>query len=521
MSSSKRHFTAVIGKKEQGSYVSSSPSSAARKVVSKLCADDKKRKVVFSIRETTQKSNKKVYGPYIGYMQKLDKPVELVGRVIRYKPVAKLDKKISKMKGGGIIGRGNEKFILQTNLNSKVIDKNDIKYKQKGGMNCFNERVFKNILDSCWMISIQMMICFGDATKDQIERELAQPNTTTIESISNLDKKLEKFLPSKYSDLETTKRIEYLKTLLDAFIKRYISKIGRHIPISINPRENPKRCELIIYNNYISLFKNIGTHEDDSFGGSKIDSYFFANLLGIFFLKQEIYFSMHTRKMFNQISFDKQDIGIIIGINGHSCCFFVCGGVPKFYNDNDEKIYDFDFMNLLRNLKDDEDLFVIPNQVVALNRTEYFENIRRYSYYKKILCLTVVSKKDFGNNFNQEIKLFFNDEYDDINNFYLLSEIASKFMENLDNDEAFKFLIKRSNDEYHITMFNLGIFYDSKNDIDTAIEYYQKAFDNGEISAAEILDYFFRNKKNESKAFMYNRFHHFVSSSNSNSNNNN
>ena len=47
-----------------------------------------------------------------------------------------------------------------------------------------------------------MMICFGDATKDQIERELAQPNTTTIESISNLDKKLEKFLPSKYSDLE-------------------------------------------------------------------------------------------------------------------------------------------------------------------------------------------------------------------------------------------------------------------------------------------------------------------------------
>ena len=326
MSSLKRHFTAVIGNKEQGTYVSSSPSSAARKAVSKLCADNKNRKVKFSIRETTQKSNKKVYGPYIGYMQKLDKLVELKGRVIRYKPVAKLDKKISKMKGGVIIGKGNEKFILQTNLNSKVIDKNDIKYKQKGGMNCFNERVFKNILDSCWMVAIQMMICFGDATKDQIERELAQPNTTTIESISNLDKKLEKFLPSKYSDLETTKRIEYLKNLLDAFIKRYIAKIGRHIPISINPRENPKRCELIIQSSFLLLFKNIGTHEDDSFGGNKIDSYFFANLLGIFFLKQEIYFSIHTRKMFNQISFDEQDIGIIIQIDGHDCCFFVCGG---------------------------------------------------------------------------------------------------------------------------------------------------------------------------------------------------
>ena len=121
MSSSKRHFTAVIGNKEQGSYVSSSPSSAARKAVSKLCAEDKKMKVKFSIRETTRDSNKKTYGPYIGYMQKLDKPVELKGRVIRYKPVAKLDKKSNKMKGGVIIGRGKEGFILHPNLNSKLI----------------------------------------------------------------------------------------------------------------------------------------------------------------------------------------------------------------------------------------------------------------------------------------------------------------------------------------------------------------------------------------------------------------
>ena len=128
MSSSKRHFTAVIGKKEQGTYVSSSPSSAARKAVSKLCADDKKRKVVFSIRETTRDSNKKIYGPYIGYMQKLDKPVELEGRVIKYKPVAKLDKKISKMKGGRIIGKGNEGIVLRIrddNIVSKLIKIDD------------------------------------------------------------------------------------------------------------------------------------------------------------------------------------------------------------------------------------------------------------------------------------------------------------------------------------------------------------------------------------------------------------
>ena len=118
MSSSKRHFTAIIGKKEQGTYVSSSPSSAARKAVSKLCADNKNKKVKFSIREKTQNSNKKVYGPYIGYMQKLDKPVELEGRIIRYKPIAKLDK----MKGGEIIGRGNEGIVLRVKKD-KIVSK--------------------------------------------------------------------------------------------------------------------------------------------------------------------------------------------------------------------------------------------------------------------------------------------------------------------------------------------------------------------------------------------------------------
>ena len=110
-STTKRHFTVVIGNKEHGLYVSSSPSSAARKAVSKLCATDKKRKVQFSIREITQGSKKKTYGPYSGYIEKLKEPIELKGRVIKYKPVAKLSGKSSKksvvkkgvMRGGTII----------------------------------------------------------------------------------------------------------------------------------------------------------------------------------------------------------------------------------------------------------------------------------------------------------------------------------------------------------------------------------------------------------------------------------
>jgi hypothetical protein len=100
-SDSKRHFAVIMGGKEHGRYVSSTPSSAAKKAVTKLCASNKSKKVEFHIRETTQGSKKKTYGPYSGYIEKLKEPIELKGRVIKYKPVAKLSGKLSVKKGGG------------------------------------------------------------------------------------------------------------------------------------------------------------------------------------------------------------------------------------------------------------------------------------------------------------------------------------------------------------------------------------------------------------------------------------
>ena len=119
-SSTKRHFTVVMGNKEHGLYVSSSPSSAARKAVSKLCATDKKRKVQFSIREITQGSKKKTYGPYLGEIEKLAKPIELKGRVIKYKPVAKLTDK--KTKTGGAKKKGSV-LVIQSSKDGKVSKK--------------------------------------------------------------------------------------------------------------------------------------------------------------------------------------------------------------------------------------------------------------------------------------------------------------------------------------------------------------------------------------------------------------
>jgi hypothetical protein len=100
-SSSKRHFTVVMGDKEHGLYVSSTPSSAARKAVTKLCTANKSKKVQFEIREITQGSKKKTYGPYSGHIEKLKEPIKLKGREIKYKPVAKLSGKSGAKKGGG------------------------------------------------------------------------------------------------------------------------------------------------------------------------------------------------------------------------------------------------------------------------------------------------------------------------------------------------------------------------------------------------------------------------------------
>jgi len=97
----KRHFTVVEKNgKEHGLYVSSTPSSAAKKAVSKLCASNKSKNVEFYLREITQGSKKKTYGPYIGEMKKLKTPIELKGRVIKYETIVHLKKVKNNMKGG-------------------------------------------------------------------------------------------------------------------------------------------------------------------------------------------------------------------------------------------------------------------------------------------------------------------------------------------------------------------------------------------------------------------------------------
>ena len=105
MLSTKRYFTIVIGSKENGRYISSSPISLAKKVLSKLLILHKCKKIEFCIRETTKFSKKKVYGPCLGEMKKLENPIE-------YKPSVHIKKEKIRIKM-----RGGEEFQLSNFFN--------------------------------------------------------------------------------------------------------------------------------------------------------------------------------------------------------------------------------------------------------------------------------------------------------------------------------------------------------------------------------------------------------------------
>ena len=196
-SDSNRHFTVVMGNKEHGLYVSSSPSSAARKAVSKLCATDKKKKVQFSIREITQGSKKKTYGPYLGEIEKLKEPIELKGRVIRYKPVAKLNKKTgAKMKGGvaKILRDEYAKFEIQSS-----VEVNEL---------------------------FDLRVCFLPIIVEDKERVLS--NTHNPESIEEVDNYIKIKLRKDKTDEQLIKMIGEVKRKQD--VLDYINSIIRSNP---------------------------------------------------------------------------------------------------------------------------------------------------------------------------------------------------------------------------------------------------------------------------------------------------
>ena len=240
LKTSKRHFTVVIKNKEHGLYISSTPSSAAKKAVSKLCASNKKKKVEFHIREITHDSKKKTYGPYIGYLEKLKIPIKLKEYIIKYNPIVKLNKKSKikkvKMRGGtkqiwkDYTGMYNDMwptFIIETDENLEkhesfspavlVYDSNSMRQNVPHHLHSFNYKHPTGLLkDKKKLIEFRFR---NDITEDILQQflERQKPKIINIFQKLEIQNNIIIYLNIPYFNDEDEKpipryeRIEYLR----------------------------------------------------------------------------------------------------------------------------------------------------------------------------------------------------------------------------------------------------------------------------------------------------------------------
>ena len=291
------------------------------------------------------------------------------------------------------------------------------KIQEGGKVQC--DRAYNNVLGTCWAVAIQTMFTFGQATSSQLETILKsfKPSFITwYNPFQNISDSKNKFIGElidkvqynpKLNDLFPNNIYNFpnilnLMTILDKFIDRYYSKVLEfnytEKPKEIVDEKNPLRCELIIAQNFKKLFEyeilKFSTSND--YGGNIISQYLFANLLSVFFLDYKVSFTNYYDN-FNLINFDTEnDLGILIRIENHVCCLYICDDAQKYYNDWDRKVYDCNWMDLLKK-SSENNLYIEKGELIR--RIKDF-----YSYEKKVLYLTVVSKQREDSTLDKEIK---------------------------------------------------------------------------------------------------------------------
>jgi hypothetical protein len=298
-STTKRHYTVVIGSNKHGLYVSSSPSSAARKAVSKLCATDKKRKVSFHIREITQGSEKKTYGPYLGYIEKLAKPIELKGRVIKYKiHVEKIrektfTKKKMNIKGGlhptcdndkysynnlltnlGVNKKTRNKYQMNTKPSELLVFKNPLLYEQTLHKELRNDTSLSNLQKK----HIEIIIT-DDIPNNRLNiikkqcKNYRKRQESLIEPLHNNDEKIYSYHFKNNTDLERIRMFnnqmiqKHKQDINEDILSKKLNKLREII-------RQQKRSEIIQdnernrTNNKRSMLHKISTHLGNTVGSS-------------------------------------------------------------------------------------------------------------------------------------------------------------------------------------------------------------------------------------------------------------
>ena len=311
MSSSKRHFTAVVGSKEHGLYISSSPSSAARKIVSKLCSVNKNKKVEFCVRETTQKSEKKTYGPYIGEIKKNSFIVHL-----------KKDKLNKIIKGGRVERFG---IIEPTDLMQREANKSEFAVIRKNyfrkpylffnpiqnpisGTSYYTNVAYETFLFRKPVIKQIKKNKVEDIDIMKIEMNILEQLKNFIETnriFSNLHKKIIFVIEKKKELIKNLKNKQYINRLQ----KRILTK-----PQQQQPQQQP-----IIFSSNLKNIKIIETEK-------KID------LKSIKYFKASINCNFQTRKPYHTSNKIKNNCDIIIKKEKDSESYYIFFIIEKFIN---------------------------------------------------------------------------------------------------------------------------------------------------------------------------------------------
>jgi hypothetical protein len=386
----------------------------------------------------------------------------------------------------------------------------NLKYdnNQYGGGIVPCDKGYTNVLGTCWMSALLGILCFGDLTSTMVYDKMKLFDNPSVKEIK---KNAEQFIETKIKEIQisTDNKIPkafnnfhifsddkqpFVKIILHKFIERYYNKVMKKPfgkkPLNTDPYTNPDRCERIIGENFNALFKSF--HKINNTLAAALDRrYLFCNLLSIFFLDYKVSFRNYYNN-FSSIKFDdKNDLGILIHLEGHMCCLYMCDGRPKFYNDNNKKVYECEWKDLLKKSNPTNLLYVKEDGclIIIADITAYVGDSKIY----KVASLTVISKYETKyTDLDNDITTFL--EFSNIKIIKdpsILDLIGHFFEETKKFDKARETYKLAADQGYLLSQYNLGsmLYYGEggKTDYKTARYMFTLAANQGDRDAQYML----------------------------------
>ena len=320
-----------------------------------------------------------------------------------------------------------------SNYKKYLIYKNkylDLK-NQIGGLS-FCQKAYKNVHGTCWAVAIQTMFTFGQATSNDLKTVMESIYLDSQElSFDEIKGKKKKFIDERIHSVQYNRLLnsfyrllndshpeffyigykrEYLKNILNKFIDRYYSKVleinNTRKPEDIDDENNTERCELVIAQNFKKVFdyqllNYLNLNKMGEYAGNIISEYLFFNLLSVFFLDYKVSFKLYYD--FRSIKFDPiNDLGILIRVQNHMCCLYICDGEQKYYDDNNKQVFKCNWIEILQK---SENLYIEVNENLRFIDYSSYENKHNLI---KIKDLILVSKHTIDSDLDLEIKKILN-----------------------------------------------------------------------------------------------------------------